>query len=296
MDLQGNLTPGKGEVAISRVGGPVYLSPSIALTKLIRISVHEGRSTLHSMGIHTELLRIAFESSPPEIAHRVGKSSDAINRSINNLTSLFDRCSDLTQHLGKSFKGEDSNIPDEDDTVLIDMSALGSYSPNGVKLPDDALFSDYCSPIEVLRGVVHDLEKAGLGGESKLFLSLEDDCQDKPLLVKMNAPETGEAFWQLIVNALDVSPAGERVLVKGSRILLGVQENFCLMVEDGGPGITPERFSTIYRIGGSTKPGRLGLGLPLTRQIISEASGEIILEPVGERGLRALLYLPIVAQ
>ena len=72
-------------------------------------------------------------------------------------------------------------------------------------------------------------------------------------------------------------------------------------IDDRGPGIPPDALESVFepfsRLEGSRNrnQGGSGLGLTLARAIVREHSGELILENLPDRGLRARLTLPLRA-
>lgn len=75
-----------------------------------------------------------------------------------------------------------------------------------------------------------------------------------------------------------------------------------VVVEDGGPGLPPERLEAVFEpfvrgeASRSAETGGAGLGLSIARNIILAHGGMIRLENRAEGGLRAVVCLPLVAQ
>jgi signal transduction histidine kinase len=63
-------------------------------------------------------------------------------------------------------------------------------------------------------------------------------------------------------------------------------------VADDGPGLPPER-PQAPRPFFTTKPGGLGLGLPMALKIVRLHQGELSLENVIPRGLQVVISLPL---
>jgi signal transduction histidine kinase len=64
-----------------------------------------------------------------------------------------------------------------------------------------------------------------------------------------------------------------------------------LLVEDDGPGLAPDHPGDV-RPFYTTRPGGLGLGLPLARKIVLLHGGELSLERRSPSGTRVVLRLP----
>ncbi len=87
----------------------------------------------------------------------------------------------------------------------------------------------------------------------------------------------------------------------GSRVVIGMSKSadgVVIMVDDDGPGISPEEqgnvFRPFYRVDPSRNPnaGGSGLGLTIALDIANAHGGGIELEDSPEGGLRVCIYLP----
>jgi two-component system osmolarity sensor histidine kinase EnvZ len=66
-----------------------------------------------------------------------------------------------------------------------------------------------------------------------------------------------------------------------------------VMVDDDGPGISPDRRETVFRPFESGAAGGTGLGLTIARDIVRAHGGDIVLEDSPMGGLRARIRLPL---
>jgi signal transduction histidine kinase len=100
-----------------------------------------------------------------------------------------------------------------------------------------------------------------------------------------------EILSNLIVNAIEAQSSGGRVKV-------GLAQNdgrLEIIVEDGGPGISPELRAKIFQPYFTTKPTGTGLGLSIVARRVEEIGGTISCEsPVRNgKGTRFRLMLPV---
>lgn len=106
--------------------------------------------------------------------------------------------------------------------------------------------------------------------------------------VRIGEDALRQVVLNLVLNAIEVSPAGARVRVSGRRVRGGVE----LRVDDEGPGLPPEIREHVFEPFVSTREERPGgLGLAISRRIVEEAGGRLRFEdrkPAGTR-FRALL-------
>jgi len=100
-----------------------------------------------------------------------------------------------------------------------------------------------------------------------------------------------QAFMNIILNAIQATPAGGRVLVS----TLFDRESGCieLRFSDSGPGITGETIGQIFEPFFTTKGSGTGLGLPITRKIIEGHGGVIEVESDPGKGATFKVSLPV---
>ena len=117
-------------------------------------------------------------------------------------------------------------------------------------------------------------------------------CMEEDIVVKGDSFLLHEAVSNLVQNAIDFSPPGGAIVVK-SRVESG---KVAFTVEDQGPGIPEyaksrvfEKFFSLQRP--DTGKKSTGLGLNFVRQVALLHDGEVELENLETKGLRATLRL-----
>jgi two-component system sensor histidine kinase HydH len=93
----------------------------------------------------------------------------------------------------------------------------------------------------------------------------------------------------LALNAIEASEQGGQVVLRASACAEGVT----ITVEDTGPGVPEAIRERLFEPFFSTKPRAGGLGLPITRRLVEEAGGTLVLEDVEPRGSRFRVTLPV---
>jgi signal transduction histidine kinase len=111
-----------------------------------------------------------------------------------------------------------------------------------------------------------------------------------------------QAVFQLILNAIEITPAGGVVTVSTRPVsdTTAMREGqrpkgeIEIIVEDTGPGIPPDRLTRIFEPFVSMKSGGTGLGLSLANDEITSAKGRIEAgsRADGKRGARFRVVLP----
>ena len=101
------------------------------------------------------------------------------------------------------------------------------------------------------------------------------------------------AIQNLILNGFDAMPDGGRLLVKTEL----ENQHLAIRISDSGKGISLEEQASLFTPFFTTKANGTGLGLVLSRQIITEHNGSIHFESEGEAGATFIVELPLaVAQ
>lgn len=94
---------------------------------------------------------------------------------------------------------------------------------------------------------------------------------------------TGEALMNIVKNAVEYSPAGDRVEISGEENDVYVQ----IMVRDHGKGISEEERKNLFRRfynGHSLREDSIGIGLALAKEIVEKQDGHITVDSGEEDG------------
>jgi two-component system, NtrC family, sensor histidine kinase HydH len=97
-----------------------------------------------------------------------------------------------------------------------------------------------------------------------------------------------QALLNLLQNALDATPKGGRITLRVLAEQWGVQ----FVVEDNGAGMSPESLEKVFNLYHTTKPHGMGLGLPITHQIVTQHGGTIDVSSVEGKGTIFTLRIP----
>lgn len=122
-------------------------------------------------------------------------------------------------------------------------------------------------------------------------IQVEVECPE-PLMVPHDHRWTEEAIFNLLDNAVKYTPPGGKIHIKAVK-----QEMYtCLEIADTGKGI-PETdhaaiFRRFYREENTAEEEGLGLGLYLTREIITRQGGYVKVASVPGQGSAFSIYLP----
>jgi signal transduction histidine kinase len=149
---------------------------------------------------------------------------------------------------------------------------------------------------EVLHRVGSLLRPLFRGGSHRLVVELDEETD----LARGNAFSIEQIFVNLIVNAIEASTSPVTIRVTSQKIS-GAEmktddapvdrELVRVLVEDDGPGISPEHRLQVFDPFFTTKKSGMGLGLSASREAAREAGGEIeLVRWIG--GAAFAIYLP----
>lgn len=144
-----------------------------------------------------------------------------------------------------------------------------------------------------LLAVVQDMVSALQYGNQSHRIELQSDC--KSLMVTADQERIEQVITNLISNAVKYSPSADRVNV----IVSQAGNNAVVSVQDFGMGINPEHheriFSRFYRVDEmSAHISGLGLGLYISREIISRHKGALTVKSEPGKGSVFTFTIPLV--
>jgi two-component system CheB/CheR fusion protein len=124
--------------------------------------------------------------------------------------------------------------------------------------------------------------------------AIEFDANAEPVVASADPGRIQQVVLNLLTNALQHAPDSPRVDVRLRR----AEDSAEVQVQDRGPGIAPEHlphlFERFYRAEAS-EVGGLGLGLWITRAIVTAHGGTIEVSSTQGRGTTVTVRLPLVA-
>ncbi len=156
-------------------------------------------------------------------------------------------------------------------------------------------FADYSTPVTLERQpldmaqVLEASVEAVLAQCTAQAIAITMDIPSGPWVLEGDSHRLRQAFDNLLRNAVEAQPDGGAIEITGRRN--GGQITLCF--KDAGPGIPPERLTTIFDFGQSTKPGGSGIGLCLSQLIVEAHGGTLQYEDAADFGAVFRLTLPL---
>jgi two-component system OmpR family sensor kinase len=139
-------------------------------------------------------------------------------------------------------------------------------------------------------------ERLAIRSQGESDVEIEMKSLDLPPIIG-DGDRLAQVFTNLLDNAFKHSPAGGKVRVLGEQAAGWVS----IHVDDQGPGIPPDELSRIFerfyqldkaRPGGAERGA--GLGLAISREIVSSHGGRLTAQSEPGRGSRFTVKLPVV--
>ena len=112
------------------------------------------------------------------------------------------------------------------------------------------------------------------------FLPYPDEA-----FVKADGEKLRQAFLNIVINALQATPAGGKVTIE-------ISGCYDIKFSDTGCGIDVETISRIFEPFFTTKPDGSGLGLSITKKIIESHGGSLVVESELGKGTAMIIRLP----
>ncbi|QDS93676.1 Sensor histidine kinase TodS [Roseimaritima multifibrata] len=125
-------------------------------------------------------------------------------------------------------------------------------------------------------------------------LELDLQSTSVPLQLRVDVPRMERVLLNLLSNAIKFSPPGGRICIE----LEAKDDNALIRVTDEGPGIPADQREQIFErlfqnIASAQAAKGLGLGLPISREIVQWHGGQIHVEDGSEKGSRFAVQLPL---
>jgi signal transduction histidine kinase len=209
--------------------------------------------------------------------------SHEINNTLGPVRSVAATARDLVARLPPGEEAEDVALALK--LILERTEALGAFIAGYAelaKLPEPRR-----APIvanEMVAAAVSLQREAAAGREQRLV----EEYDERVGSIWLDRAQVERVVINLVKNAVEAAPLRGTVRVETH----WTQDGFELVVEDDGPGISPEARKQLFVPYFTTKPGGSGVGLALARQIVLMHGGTILAEDRAGGGARMRVTMP----
>jgi signal transduction histidine kinase len=155
-------------------------------------------------------------------------------------------------------------------------------------------FLDFARPLEIRRSRadLNDVVAAAIAAArrdaSQSGVAMDFRPSAKSIVFPIDAELMERVFFNLILNAIQASPAGGTVRVETTL----EETDACVSVTDRGHGIAPDQRESIFNPFFTTKASGTGLGLAIVAKIVGEHRGKIDVESKPGEGSTFRVCLP----
>jgi C4-dicarboxylate-specific signal transduction histidine kinase len=113
-----------------------------------------------------------------------------------------------------------------------------------------------------------------------------------------NTLQIEKILMNLLRNAVEACQSDCKPEKSGRIVIEGVEagECVCLRVDDNGPGVPTDLIPRLFLPFVSSKPGGIGMGLPISQALARSLGGVLSYEAAPGGGARFLLTLPLSAE
>jgi two-component system sensor histidine kinase HydH len=240
----------------------VYALMGLVVWLLVNQFRNDQRKLADNLG---ELERTRERLMAEEKLAVVGRLSSAVAHEIRNPVSII--ASSLVT----------ADRPEVGEQQRREMLAIARSEASRLeKLTSD--FLSYARPSQPKRNPVALADLLGYIAEvanvqaSKRGIQIAVECEDG-LRANVDREQLQRAVLNLLLNAIDATPIGGQVVIRGSRPSVQSVE---FQVENSGDPIPKEVLSRIFEPFYTTKPHGTGLGLAISRNIARVQGGDLI--------------------
>ncbi|MCX8069168.1 MAG: ATP-binding protein [Thermodesulfovibrionales bacterium] len=120
-------------------------------------------------------------------------------------------------------------------------------------------------------------------------IQLELNLSEKPMNINAQKNLLRAAIFHLLKNAYEATPSGGKIVVS----TFSEADNIVMVISDTGSGVEESILQNIFEPFFSTRENRMGMGLPLVKQIVNEHFGNIEVESQIGKGTTFKLIFPV---
>ena len=157
---------------------------------------------------------------------------------------------------------------------------------------------NYAAPIKLQRAD-HDLrEVLEVTWESLVWtrqgrtVSVNLPKSGSPPRCSVDASRLEQVFRNIFENSLAACADPVRIDIVWKLTTLGSRPAWQLSIADNGPGLSPEQRQKIFEPFFTTKPTGTGLGMAISKRIIDEHDGQIVVSDTRPEGTEIVITLP----
>jgi two-component system, NtrC family, sensor kinase len=253
---------------------------SYYLVSRIRVADEMRAKVLHNVEYTNKMASIGRLASG--VAHEINNPLAIINEKAGLMKDIADHSGDYPLK-EKNLASVDSIIKSVERCSRITRRLLGFAKHIDVQ-------SETIGPEHLIKEVFSFLGREAEFHNITIDLAAEDDVQS----IVSDRGQLQQVFLNLINNSIN---ALSEAKAENGRIQVNVKSDgsdyVSVIVEDNGPGITPEHLRHIFEPFFTTRDRGTGLGLSVTYGIVQKLGGDISVQSTHGKGTKFTVTLPV---
>ncbi len=220
--------------------------------------------------------KVAWAEMARKVAHEIKNPLTPIQLSAEHILKVFeDRRGDFEKTLRESIS-----------YIIGEVENLRRISQEFMEIArDTTLRKENCDLRKILEETFEPYRRL-----LSSRIRFEEAFEGEDFVYRGDPGKLRTAFRNVIANAVEAIRDGGRISLR----LKAGGGRMTIVVEDSGPGMSPEVMCRIFEPYYSTKPSGTGLGLPITKKIIEDHGGSVQAESVPGKGTIVTIILPCV--
>jgi two-component system sensor kinase FixL len=230
-----------------------------------------------------------------ELAHigRVnvlGEMAAAIAHEVNQpLTAITNYMSAGQRLAGK--------LPDKDDGIAQIMQRAADQAQRAgqiiQRMHSFVTRQEEARSTEVLAYLIHSAIDLALLGVDKSRVSIHHEPGSVHYMVNVDPIQIQQVLLILIRNAIDAAGDQEAVHIAIRKQWEPQSGHVAIFVSDNGPGLAPAMAAQLFQPFATSKPGHMGMGLPIAKRLIEHHGGRLRFLP-SPQGATFRIDLPVL--
>ena len=214
----------------------------------------------------------------------IGETASAVAHAMRNALASIRASAELT--LDDDLEGARESARD----IMNESDRLNRWAGELLKFSgDDSSEGQEIELAELLAEVIEEHRLV----LHKAQIELHTHYGEGRFRVRANSAQLSQVFGNLIMNAIEAMEEGGKLTV---RLYLADIEARAVRVDiiDTGPGLSQDIIGQLFKPFATTKPNGTGLGLALTRRMLSRYNGSIVILSEPGLGVTARVELPML--
>lgn len=216
----------------------------------------------------------------------IGETASAVAHAMRNSLASIRASAELT--MDDDLDGARESATD----IMNEADRLNRWAGELLKFSEDG--GDKLMTINIV-DLLEDVINEHRGVMKKEDVVLKTRFDEPGLLVEASVAPLSQVFGNLVMNAIEAMSGGGDLTIKA---FLNRTDSPAVWIEiiDTGTGLSDEIIDQLFKPFATTKPAGTGLGLALTRRLLTRYDGTVSIHSGAGKGVTARVILPLMSQ